>query len=159
MVKIKRKGFKRKKGKKQVRMSKAELRERKEVARRHIDREQEERPTFSYDKERFMMTTSMLKRKLLEVAWKIGELIIYNEDPEKKKDLEHAKEFVEFARDNLGYTEFFSTDIDDKEQGKGSGKLRRRRGAEEKVKTAQRPKETASPVLKRRKKSKLKRRS
>lgn len=159
MAKIKRKGFKRKKGKKQVRMSKAEMRERKEVARRHIDREQEKRQTFSYDQERFAMTISTLKRKLLEIVTKIDELIIYNKNPEKKQDFEYAREYTVFARERLGDTEFFSTDVDDREQGKSSGKLRRRRGAEEKVKTAQRPKETASPVLKRRKKSRLKRRS
>lgn len=104
-----------KKKKRKVRVSKKDVSTHRKLLRkerRHIGSEQP--AGIHFNEERYLQAVSNIKRKLLQVEENILFLLNNAEpakDPERKQDLRYAHEYCGFARQNLGATEYFCTDI------------------------------------------------
>lgn len=103
--------LKKKKKKKGYRVTKKD----KEVHRKLIRRDKEEREQSAgirFDRERYLIAVANIKRKLVNIDTDLIFLLANaGECIDRKRDLEYAREYVQGARQQLGYTEFISTDV------------------------------------------------
>jgi hypothetical protein len=119
-----------KKKKKRTRLTKKYLDKHRKLIRKEVNKP--EPKYFTIDREKYMLAMVTLKRKLFNIASDIA-FIMANANFKGKEhhvDLNHAREYVMFARERLGDTEFIFTDVPSgkkKLNRKKKGKLNRRR--------------------------------